>query len=520
MARAVAAVWIDAPPYLDAAYYELVARQLATGHGVTSPALWSFLEVGGQLPASPALPVASNGHWMPLTSIIAAGSMLIFGPSRLAAELPMVFIGAALVPLTALVAWELWRQRRIAVVSGLLAVFAGPMLVYVPVVDSFAAFGLAGFCAIYSSVRAVRSPTGGRWLLLAGFGVGVATLARIDGMLLAVAPATAWLVRRGIGPRVPLPPLSCASAIAAALFGVAVLTPWLLRQQIVFGTPFPSAGGHTLWITSYNEQFSIGHPVDIGSYLAWGPVPIIGSKLASWALLVGRTAVLLGGTFVLSFGYGLWTTRRHPELLPFTAYFVVLFAVMGGLFTFHAPQGAWYHSAWAWLPFAIPISVGAFDGFVASIGRRWRLLARERNRRFLFGAAVIGAVVLSLVGSVALWRDSVARAGRVEAAAMFLETTAHPDDVIMAVDPPSLTLRTGLHAVAPPFDPFPVIGEVVDAYDVRWVVVERTAGGGDPLGMWDGRAAVDAEGNRASFLSDRPAFDDGAVRVFEVERDR
>jgi 4-amino-4-deoxy-L-arabinose transferase-like glycosyltransferase len=516
--RGIAAVLVDDPPYLDPAYYELVARRLAGGDGFTTPALWSFLEVGGRLPVEASLPVPSNGHWMPLTAVVAALSMAMLGPSRLAAELPMILAGAALVPLTALVAWELFASRRVALVSGVLALFAGPMLVLVPLVDSFAIFGLAGFCALYGATRALRDEGGGRWLLVSGLGVGLATLARVDGMLLAVAPAVAWLVRRRVGPwQVDVRPLPWSAALASAAAALVVLAPWLIRQQLVFGTPFPSAGGHTLWITSYNEQFSIGHPVDLGSYLASGPPAIIGSKLASWGLLVGRTAVLLGGAFVISFAYGLWRERRRAEVAPFLVYWWLLFVVMGGLFTFHAPQGAWYHSAWAWLPFAIPIAVGWFGPGVAALGRRWRLFARERNQRFLLNAATIGAVVLSLVGSasvVVMWRADRAR---VEAAATYLEAEAGPGDVVMYVDPPSLTLLTGLPSVAPPYDPYPVIEEVIRTYGVRWVVVERERGASqDALRLWDGGTAVDAQGNRADFLADAPAFAADDVRVYAV----
>ncbi len=53
LARIAAAWLVDYPPYTDPAYYLMVAQQLADGHGFTAPALWSFLEVGGRLPADP-----------------------------------------------------------------------------------------------------------------------------------------------------------------------------------------------------------------------------------------------------------------------------------------------------------------------------------------------------------------------------------------------------------------------------------------------------------------------------------
>jgi 4-amino-4-deoxy-L-arabinose transferase-like glycosyltransferase len=455
---------------------------------------------------------------MPMTSIAAAASMAVFGSSRLAAELPMVLAGAALVPLTAVVGWELWRSRSVALVSGALAVFSGPMLVFVPLVDSFAIFGLGGCAAIYGSMRAVRELRGGRWLILAGVGVGVATLTRIDGIILAVAPAIAWLIRRGIGPwRVDLPPLSWRLAVACAGITTVILLPWLVRQQLVYGTPLPSAGGHTLWITSFNEQFSIGHTVDLGTYLASGAPAIIGSKLESWGLLVGRTAVLLGGVFLFSFAYGAWRERRRADLAPFLVYWLVLFLAMGGLFTLHAPFGAWYHSAWAWLPFVIPLAVGAFIPGTTALARWLPMLGRRRNQRFLLGAAVVGAIVLSIISSATLMAGWAADASRLATASRFLERQASQSDVVMHVNAPAISLATGLRAVAPPFDPYPVIQEVVRAYDVTWVVVERPPGAGsDPLGLWTGTSAVDVEGNRATFLSSEPAFDSADVRVYRT----
>ncbi|MGH2456058.1 MAG: hypothetical protein ACRDHD_07360, partial [Candidatus Limnocylindria bacterium] len=289
LARAFAALIVDHPPYTDPAYYLLVADRLADGAGFTTPVLWSFLEVGGRLPAAPELPVPSNGHWMPLTSLVAAASIWLLEPALgtwRAAQVPFVLLATALVPFTYLVGWELWRSRRVALAAGLLAIPAGPLLVYYPQVNNIAVFGAAGGAAVWCAIRAVRAPRPGWWLVGSGALAGLATLARVDGLLLAVAPAAAWWLRSDRR--------SLLWGVAAAVaFGV-VLGPWLVRNLAVFGTAFPSAGGHTLWITTYNQQFSIAADPTLGSYLAWGPLGIIGSKLAAWAELSGRVAVLLG----------------------------------------------------------------------------------------------------------------------------------------------------------------------------------------------------------------------------------
>jgi 4-amino-4-deoxy-L-arabinose transferase-like glycosyltransferase len=512
-ARLVAAAVVDYAPYTDPSYYTLVAKQLATGHGFTVPVIWSFLEVGSRLPDPAVLPVASNGHWMPLTSIIAAGSMWLFGPTWRAGQVPMVLLSALLVPFTYHVAWRFWHRRSVALVSAVLAIFAGPLLLYYPTIENFAVFGVAGAGALYASARAIQSGRPGPWLALAGAVAGVATLARVDGLLLTVAPTVAWL---GIGGWRRWATVAWGFA-SAALF-VAVLAPWMARNLGEYGALFPSAGGHTLWITSYNEQFSIGHPVDLAHYLAWGWGNIIGSKVDAWYEILGRTAVLLGGTFIFTFIPGMWMHRRRRELQPFVAYWLVMFAVMGLVFTFHAPKGAFYHSAPAWLPFAIPVAVASLSSVATAIGRFWPFLRRPQTHRFLLVVATLGAMTLSLIGSSVIYGQWDRSHKLDAAAARFFEENGLTRDVVMYSDPATLTLLSGNPGVAPPFDPYPVVEQVIAAYHVRWVVVQLAPGATtDALDFWAGAAGTDSEGNQATFLAAQPSFEvPGGIRIYAV----
>jgi 4-amino-4-deoxy-L-arabinose transferase-like glycosyltransferase len=415
------------------------------------------------------------------------------------------------VPFTYLVSRELWPGRGVAVAAALLAILAGPFLVYYPQVNNIAVFGAAGAVALWCSLRAVRSGQPGLWLLGAGVAAGLAELARVDGLLLLVAPAVAWWVRR---PRVSLAWLA-AAAVGFAL----VMAPWWARNLAEFGSAFPSAGGHTLWITTYNQQFSIAAEPSPGQYLAWGVPNIIGSKVAAWVELAGRGAVLLGGLFVLPFAWGLWAERRRAELAPFLAYLVVVFAVMGLVFTFHAPKGAFYHSAAAWLPFALPLAVASLPGLANWVGRWWPFLRRPQTHRFLLVTGLAGATALSGIGSAVVLRQwSVAHEHRV-AAAQLLRANTEPGDRVMAYDPAALHAEVPMEGVAPPFDPFVTVAEVVRAYDVRWVVVTLGAGETrDPLGLWQGAAATDSTGAHPTFLGEEPTLSAPGVRIYEVVR--
>jgi uncharacterized membrane protein len=278
VARVIAVIVLPWPPFTDPAYYSMVAQRLAEGHGFTAPVLYSFIEVGSRIPDPAVLPIASNAHWMPLTSIVAAASMAIFGPTYVAGTVPLALLSALLSPLTYVVSLELWGSRGMAIVAGVLAIFAGPLLIMYPTIDDFAVFGATGAGSLYCSMRSVRSPVAGRWLVAGAAFAGLATLARIDGVLLTLGVATAWFVRRGWSPwERPGGRVSVAWGAASAAAFLLILAPWFVRNLSEFGAILPSAGGHTLWIRSYNEQFSIGHEVSLATYLDWGWSNIIGS---------------------------------------------------------------------------------------------------------------------------------------------------------------------------------------------------------------------------------------------------
>ena len=520
--RAVAAALVPWPPYLDSSYYTVVAENLAAGNGFNVPVIWAYLEVGSRIPPDAALPIPSNAHWPPLGPLVAAAGMALFGSGWTAGQVPMVLLAAILPPFTYLVGLELFESRRIAIAGAILALFPGPLSILYPAVDNFAVFGLAGTVVLYASMRAVRSGHPGPWLVAAGVAAALAALTRIDGVLLTVAPATAWLIGRGWSPwrRIGGTP-SWASGFASAAAFLLVLTPWLVRNLEVFGTPMPSAGGHTLWITSYNEQFSIGHEISLASYLDWGWANIIGSKLVSWATIFGRTLVLMGGFLILPFVGGLFALRRRPELAPFLVYFPLMFVVMGAVFTFPAPQGAWYHSAPAWLAFAYPVAIAGIAPTFGWLGRYWRFLRRPQTHRFLAAVGLLAAVVLSITGSMSLYERWVSGRERDETAASFFVERGLTDDVVMYRDASALHLISGNPAIAIPWDPYPVIEDVARAYGARWLVVSRLAGETRaPLGLWEGGNAVDADGNEADWLAPEPAYETENVRVFEIlERD-
>ena len=518
--RVLVALVVDTAPWTDSAYYFVSGRQMATGQGMTVPFVWSVLETGGKLSAAPMLPIPSHAHWMPLTAFVAAAGMVVGGASELAARVPFILLSTAMTPVAYWFARQTWRSRSAAIAAGLLVVFSGPLLLFGSIVENYAVFGLAGAGALHAAMRSVADPPRRRvWLIGSGLLVGVATLARIEGVLLSLATATAWMIGMGWGPwRAEGPKPGWLAGFASAGAFAAVLVPWALRNIASFGAALPSTGGHTLFIKSYNEQFSMTADTSVGAFLAQGPLTIIGQKVSAWLTIGGYAIALLAGVFGALFLAGLWIHRRRADLVPFIVYWVLMFAVMGGLFTFHAPHGLFYHHASAWLPIAAPLAAVTIPPLATAASRWWWFLGRPATHRFLLIVTLIASMLFSVAASALLlgeWRTNLAAVDQV---ATFL--ASRPDDErVMFRDAPLLATATEHEVIGSTFDPYPVIGEIAEAYGVRWFVAQRQARGPavEPQGLWEGGAAVDDHGNRAHWLAIEPAYEDDLVRIYEVD---
>jgi len=167
------------------------------------------------------------------------------------------------------------------------------------------------------------------------------------------------------------------------------------------------------------------------------------------------------------------------------------------------------------------MAVLALAPVATALSRWWRFLGRPPTHRFLIISFLGAAIVISLATSGLLlrsWREDIDAAHRVQA---FLDDNAAPDDVLLFRDAPLLSTISGYRVVGPPFDPFPVIEGVARAYGADWYVVQRQTQGDrvEPSGLWKGGRATDSEGNRAIWLEDQPAYDEGLVRVYAI-RDR
>ncbi len=463
------------PAYPDSFYYVDVARALASGHGLNVDFVWIFAEVGGKLPADAVLPIPSNAHWLPLASFIQAPFILLMGATAIASALPMVLIGSLAAPLTWLIARDMGASRTVQLGAAVLAAIPAAGTVFMPQPENFAIFQPLVAATLWFAARGLRGDT--KSYAAAGLLVGLASIARNDAFLLGAAVGLIFVIdrvrawRRGDRPHISV--LAAAACIGLYLL---IVVPWWYRQYTVFGSISPTAStGTALWLTEYRQWNSITADVSLANFLGQGPAGIIGSRIGGLVSAAANFAVVICSIVLVPFVvWAGWIRRRSDDLLPWFLYVLIMFLGATLLFPLHVPGGAFIHSAVGMGPYAYILALEGVAALVAWIAKR-RPSWDASTATPVFSWAIVALVILTaaLYAPVvqAGWR--AAAAPRIELAAQLDEMGVPSTDRLMSIDAGGFKYFTGRGGVVSPDDPIDTIREVADAYDIRWLVLER-----------------------------------------------
>lgn len=500
-AALLGSVFVASPGYMDADYYFAVGRQLAEHAGFNEPFIWNYLSE----PLNITHP--SNQYWMPLTSIISAGSMSLLGTSFKAAQAPFLLLTAFLPVLTGGIAFWLHGSERLAIVSGLLAIFPGFFLPYFLTTDMFVLFAILGTGVFWLSSLAVKSQKPRYWILV-GVLVGLGYLSRADGILLLV-PASAAILFGGKG-RV--------SNFFRLLIGMgAVMMPWWIRNLIALGTITPSGSVRALWITSYNELFAYpGRTLTLERWVEVGIVDLIGIRLEAASTnikrLIAENGLVFLWPFILLGGY----RYRSSILVRISAiYLLTIFIAMSIVFPFAGAYGGFFHSSSALMPVLwalAPVGLGVAVKW-GSAKRNWEIARASR----MFGAAMvlmaaaitIPVFITRVIGGDLLspsWNNAYET---YEQVGLKMDSITTMDEPVAVNNPPGFYVATGRRAIVIPNGDADTLKEVVTRYDIKWVILDSNRPEGlahlyenPQLVLWLELAAdeSDASGNPIWFL--------------------
>ncbi len=463
------------PGSLDAYYYLGGAVQLARGHGLNEPYLWSYFA------ATPSLPAPSHLYWLPLTSLLMSpfiwlGDALNGGPLPLAtawrwAQAPLLMTAAGLGVLAYALGCRWAQDRWRPWLCALVTVFS--IAFYRQWADSDA-FGLFALLAGASLWWAGDADAGRGWrpALAAGASAALAALTRNDGLLLLAVLGCAPFVH----PSLRTQRVRWWLGVLAG-FGV-VYAPWLLRNLLAIGSLTLPTSSRALWLVDYNDLFLLDPlTITFARWWATGWAAITAGWGSALEVVLAHLAVAVGNVTLLPFAVaGLMRWRRDPLAVLVVLHLVGLALVSVFVFPHQATRGLYAHSAPAHLAFVSALGLAGIDVVVRWVARRLPHWNPERSVP-VFSAAVAGMIVLGAVAQLVKTRFQDG-AGQTPPAAYdqigaFLARSGVPADaVVMSNMPPAFWYFSGHPGIPVPNGGLPEVDQAMARYGAEWLVLD------------------------------------------------
>lgn len=465
LVAAGASIWIRVPGYMDAEYYFAMGDRLVKGNGFSEPFLWNYLNPPDNLPHS------SHQYWLPLTSIIAAFSMAVFGENFRGAQLLFILISAAIPLLTAIAAYRIHKNSRFALQAGLLAVASGFFLPFLVTTDTFAPYMLVGSLVLLLTAHAAQTAKLSLWLVVGGL-TGLAHLTRADGiLLLGVAALAIWSSRKS----------RLRSTLFLLLGYCVIMLPWWAQSLAATGSLMSPNANRVLWLLSYDELFS--YPAAQLTPQRWWSAGLgtlltarFNSLLTDLQNLIGVNGLVFLGPMMVVGGY----VHRHKAIVRIAfVYLLVLLVVMSFIFPFAGARGGFFHSASAAMPILWALApLGLHE--IVKFGAKKRNWDRESAQKVFAAAAIVlaglttlGLFALRVIGSkpqAPKWSASHQAYVQV---GDWLAEHAGPGDMVAINNPPGFYTATHLPSIVIPDGGEQELKSVAEVYEIDWVVLDQ-----------------------------------------------
>lgn len=497
--------------HADYADNAVVARNLVRGRGWVVDYVTQFYALRPDGSVTQPQPT-----WPLLQPVWIAPFMALFGPTALAARLPNLLFNLALALLIFRIGADGWDRRvgLLAAILTLLNHFFFRLTLFATTDLAFVVWSMAALWLFFRANEGTKNQGPGtrnqesgtrneqlihnskfiihnsvsRWAL-AGLMTGLMILQKPSGAVLG-AGMVAWVLARwwrGKG-------LPWRGLLAWAVVSALVISPYVVRNLLVFGKPVASTESIDAWLLFYegptrdawNKIYNVYHGGDVPDHtwiLRWGwdrtGSKIAGQWQAAAKFLLPPHGVLLGLPLTCLALLGVTTLRpRQRSLL------LLVGAAAGGYLVFltlywHLEGEERY--LLPFVPWLLLLAVGA----VCAIYDRLRGL---NNGRW----SGLAGLVLSLTLIVAVtpqWRDIQKRVSGESAeypkwqasltAFRWLREYTPAEAVVMSRVPWNLTWDADRPSVMIPNEPLPTILGVARYYRAQYLVLNTTANPGE-----------------------------------------
>jgi hypothetical protein len=490
--RLAAAGQIPMPGTEPSAYYADVAGSLVSGQGLVSHAVWSYAT--GPL----TVPKPAFELWLPMSSLVSALSMTFLGTTWWAVQVGGALLGALVAPLTWAVArgaargagLDARRTGAVAITSGVLAAILGPLVLASAVPDSYLPYLVFSLMAVLLIPRwlgildgAPASPAGAP-TRITGIGLGVlmglAYLSRQEAIWLGITV----LLMLALGLRSRPPGTRLREAIRrlgpVVVGGLLVVVPWLARNTLEFGSPFPGQAVENMVLVRNEDIFAFADRPNVDRYLDQGLATVLWNPVsAAWAgfrdaLLLPAFPVGIVGLAALLGMHRSSALRRPTALMALLASGVLTFVSTALLFPVATRWGTFLHASGPLLVALLVMAVLGSDALLARVSR----MRAWRQSNVVIGpitlivvATVLGSLQLSLVADQSRERQAryAALAGAIGSVAEHegqsvpaTLITDHPMWIADALD---------RNAIVLPDEDLASIMELSRRFEAPWIVV-------------------------------------------------
>ncbi len=454
--RLIGAWFAPHPGISDSNHYYNLAKNVSEGRGLVVDYLWHYHYSHADI-------THPEDYWMPLPALYPAFTMLFVPNNLFVALLPSVAFGGAVVALAYGVAWALGASERVRQLAMICLLFLPDLMLNSARTDTTISYVFYMGCAMVCFYLGIKQRP--LWLLLAGVCGGLAYLTRQDAILLLPSFAVAWVGARFLGYRV-----AWRWVLLLPLGWLLVVSPYLYRNYSLFGSLTSNGSGRTLFMTSFNDQFTYGRTLNLEHYLAWG-IPNILANIATMALANVRTIVHTLDVLLPVVGFvGAWGIIAHKDrekglmfLLPLVMVLALL-AFYTVVTPFHTMGGSFKKSYQFTLPFWAFLGAYALDRYVQP--------SRMAMAFAVIGAMVAGMNAFQLVrtdfDASKRFNDSViALDGRLQDVG---DVNGDGEIIVMTQDPYILNYH-GYRALMLPSDPLDMILEASYRYNVDYIIL-------------------------------------------------
>jgi len=488
------------PGNIDADYYFMGGVRLAQGHGFTENYIWNYLND----PSS--LPQPSHSYWLPLASILSAIGMWLTGSqSFTAGRLVFIVLSVLITPLTTALAYRLTSRRDLALFAGLLSLFSGFYLPYLPVTENYSVFMVLGTLYFLSMDRLAQRhserseeslplhqrPFAGAQgdmpkahnisYLILGILSGLMSLARSDGIIWLFLTFLIIAVRYWMDevPRLSKPKIaSTLINLSFALGGfLLIMLPWYLRNIAVFGAPMSISTRRAFWLTDYYQTFI--YPASQLTYQNWlasGWNAILALRVSAFQRALYNIIVVQGVFILIPFILlGAWKLRKQSQVqLGLVAWALLIFAFTV-VFPMAGVRGSYYHAVSALQPLLWVLAPVGLDVLTQK-------LLNLKSYQWIFQATLVLIVCMISYSSVnALvitngWQRGELTYPKVEE--FLLGQNIQPSEPVMVINPPGYTMMTGRPAVVFPYGGEEAILDVARKFNAKFIILKQ-----DPVNL-------------------------------------